>query len=64
MERGMIPDDKLDDYESGPYCEHWGDPRYCDKLCSCSHLCRQHSYYIGYCTVDCCHCRNFKGGKE
>jgi hypothetical protein len=32
-----------DDYESGPFCRHWTDPDYCDKVCkTCGHPCPRH----------------------
>ena len=32
-----------DDYESGPFCRHWGDPSDCHAVCAaCGHACSRH----------------------
>ncbi len=29
--------------DSGPYCQHWGDPSDCDEVCvGCQHKCCEH----------------------
>ena len=33
------------DYDSGPFCRHWGDPSDCEEKCgSCGHGCAWHWY--------------------
>lgn len=49
------------DYESGPYCPHWGEPGYCDEICKdCGHVCGKH---LLECVVDGCTCENFEDKK-
>lgn len=56
-----MSDDALDnDYEpqewdSGPYCQHWHDPQDCDLLCKCGHKCCQH----GGSSCNECDCEEF-----
>ncbi len=33
-----------DDYETGPFCRHWGDPSDCEDLCMCGHQCSEHPW--------------------
>lgn len=45
------------EYESGPFCAHWGEPGDCDEPClreGCKHACRQHG--VGECVQDGCEC--------
>ncbi len=36
-------EDTWENYESGPFCRHWGDPSDCDTECAnCHHTCSQH----------------------
>ncbi len=52
-------DDQLE--SSGPYCEHWRDPRSCDRMCECGHPCRHHVADYGannHCTE--CYCKEFE----
>ena len=36
-------EEHFDEYESGPFCRHWGDPADCDELCAnCHHKCSWH----------------------
>lgn len=42
-----MPDEDDDrewwDYESGPFCRHWGELGYCEKPCpTCGHACNEH----------------------
>ena len=31
------------EYDTGPFCRHYGDPTYCDHLCGrCGHKCSEH----------------------
>ena len=50
-------DDPWAGYESGPFCQHWGDPADCDRECQCGHECCQHGYSAG-CSV--CGCEEFR----
>lgn len=34
--------DDWTDRESGPFCQHFGDPFDCDDLCACGHTCAKH----------------------
>ena len=39
----MSDDTDWAEYESGPYCRHWGDPFDCDIACAtCHHPCNKH----------------------
>ena len=55
-----MPDD-FEDYESGPFCIHWGDPADCEDLClreGCGHKCHFHSCGGFEClAVDGCPCK-------
>ena len=53
-------DDDLE-YESGPFCMHFGDPADCDELCVCGHQCHEHSYWDDDhgCEVEGCSCTKF-----
>ena len=52
-----------ENYETGPFCRHWGDPSDCDEICdNCGHACHKHSKWDDYdspCNVDECGCQNF-----
>lgn len=38
-------EDSWEDYDSGPFCEHWSDPSDCEEGCmSCGKLCREHDW--------------------
>lgn len=44
------------EFESGPYCWHWGEPGDCDHPClreSCKHPCKDHG---AECRVEGCGC--------
>lgn len=52
------------DYESGPFCRHWGDPSDCDILCeNCLHRCGSHEMDEG--RTDCheCDCEKWEGSE-
>lgn len=47
------------DYESGPFCRHFGDPSFCDDVCQgCGHGCSRHAAMDGdtECLEDACNC--------
>jgi hypothetical protein len=46
------------DYESGPFCRHWGDPSDCEEKCAtCGHRCPEHEFVApGPCMEDNCSC--------
>jgi hypothetical protein len=45
------------DYESGPFCVHWGDPGYCERVClRCGHECKHHWVR---CDEKCCSCEAY-----
>lgn len=47
-------DDDSSDYESGPFCIHWGEAVDCDELCMCGHSCNSHDGgYEGCGQCDC-----------
>lgn len=38
--------DSWENYESGPFCQHYSDPSECEEVCAtCKHECRQHDNY-------------------
>lgn len=44
---GSYADDDTDEveaeYDSGPFCRHWGDPDTCEAVCkNCGHRCGVH----------------------
>jgi len=50
------------EYDSGPFCRHWGDPGDCEEACAaCGHPCRQHPYDDS-CEVLECACEGFSKG--
>lgn len=55
---GMGDCSEWENYESGPYCQHWSDPWNCDELCKCGHYCREHG--DGSCNADGCKCEEFE----
>jgi hypothetical protein len=59
----MEHDEDVDwsDYESGPFCQHWGDPSDCDNECQrCKHKCSEHSMTGEFlCRVEGCECEGF-----
>jgi hypothetical protein len=54
----VLDESYWDEYESGPFCEHWQEPWDCAELCECGHGCNQH--YDGGCRLDGCECKKFK----
>lgn len=57
MQVNSMDDDPWEDYETGPFCRHWGDPSECEKLCKCGHQCHEH--YDSNCDVDDCQCEDW-----
>ena len=50
------------DYDSGPYCRHWGDPSDCEEKCSArGHRCGFH--YLDSCNEIKCACTGWKEEK-
>lgn len=62
MTDGAEPEGDLIDYDSGPFCRHWGDPGDCDELCSCGHKCCRHPW--GGCEEPGCECDKWKEREE
>jgi len=63
LDRGLaavVTDDDWADYDTGPFCTHWGDED-CDEPCRCGHKCRDHAG-LGRdeCLVDGCQCDMFE----
>lgn len=61
----MSEEDEFDweNYDSGPYCEHWYEPWDCDMKCdSCGHECTEHMMVT--CGKEGCICKEFKTRKE
>lgn len=59
-------DDSWDDYETGPFCEHYGSPYDCGELCKCGHKCCEH-WDGAECQVEGCKCEKFvdkEGGED
>lgn len=50
---GAVPEEELDDYESGPFCAHWGELGYCTDECGTCH----HPCHGGNCKVNDCGCK-------
>lgn len=50
--------DVWENYESGPFCRHWGDPTDCDETCTtCGHGCTAHAIGLSTaCDVENCVC--------
>ena len=46
-----------EEWDSGPFCQHWGDPSDCEILCACGHKCCEHG--TGPCKSESCHCNGF-----
>jgi len=53
---GVSVSDDYDNYESGPFCAHWGELGDCEEICTeCGHGCNNHN--MGdECNVDGCDC--------
>lgn len=52
----MEPDEE-GEFDSGPYCRHWGDPVDCDEKCAhCGHECCVHWALDG---CQDCNCEEF-----
>ncbi len=58
--------DDRDPPDSGPFCQHFGDPADCHERCAtCGHLCCQHDYYAPHeCEADDCVCAAFEDEDE
>ena len=49
-----------DNYETGPFCRHYGDPVECEHVCVCGHRCPQHYSGDGEeCMEDGCGCAGY-----
>lgn len=49
-----------DDYETGPFCRHWGDPSDCDEVCkTCGHGCTRHGANDGDWSCFDCDCEKW-----
>ena len=52
-------DEDWENYESGPFCRHWGDPSDCDIRCAaCGHRCGIHG--DDSCDESGCSCTEWK----
>lgn len=57
-DEGAVPEVEMEDYESGPFCRHWGEGGDCDEICcdkKCGHRCSQHAL-DGACQEPGCEC--------
>jgi hypothetical protein len=46
--------EEYQEYHSGPFCRHFGDPSDCDEVClSCGHHCCKHDYCDPYACMEC-----------
>lgn len=57
----------LENYETGPFCRHWGDPSDCAILCAvCGHKCTRHECEDGRreCLEDDCDCERWTEAEE
>jgi hypothetical protein len=59
-----MEDDSEDDveFDSGPFCIHWGDPSDCQEMCKCGHPCHNHSIWDDErsCNIEGCDCNGFE----
>jgi len=53
----MSEDYDWSDYDSGPFCRHWGEYGSCDDKCKCGHTCSQHPE--DECGEDGCDCKKY-----
>jgi hypothetical protein len=44
MSTDEMSDEDWSNYETGPFCRHWGDPSDCDRKCVCGHTCVEHDF--------------------
>ena len=45
---------ELDEYDSGPFCRHYGDPSDCDEVCdNCGCRCTRHGFAEPGACMDC-----------
>lgn len=51
-------EDSWSEYESGPFCVHWGDASDCTHPCVCGHSCHVH-WDLG-CNMYDCGCKGFQ----
>jgi hypothetical protein len=54
--------DSFDDYNTGPFCQHYGTPGECDDVCErCKHICGKHDNDSDdhECDVEDCSCPSF-----
>ena len=58
----MCEDTDWENYETGSFCRHYGDPSDCDKVCAkCGHKCTDHDFETpGECMVEGCECKEWK----
>lgn len=58
-----MSDEDFEDYDSGPYCQHWSDPSDCDEVCErCGHKCCEHDVWDEddhACEEEGCDCQGF-----
>lgn len=45
------------EWQSGPFCQHYGDPGDCDEPCVCGHTCAKH--HDDECDVTGCSCQKW-----
>lgn len=50
------------EWNTGPFCRHWGDPADCDILCTCKHPCKIHDLDddSSECNEEGCGCKKFE----
>lgn len=60
--------DPWENYETGPFCRHFGDPSDCDELCErCGHKCHEHGAGVDNdepCSHDGCICHGWVSAEE
>lgn len=56
------PEDTDDwaDYETGPFCRHFGQLGACDEECLCGHTCSKHDNADGTCNDSDCDCEKWE----
>lgn len=63
----MSDDEVEEEYHSGPYCRHYGDPGNCDETCAavgCGHSCSAHGLGDEACSMPDCSCEMWTESDE
>lgn len=58
-----VEDEDSQEWDSGPFCRHFGDPSDCAEVCArCGHRCVDHQYGDGesFCLDEDCDCPSWE----